>query len=650
MKYLFLTILMSIFSVLAFSENILVTNSEDSGTGSLREAIDNSESGDTISLACGLLSISLESGSLIINNKNLTILGCHTVLSRKGDVFRILEISGNEEMTVVFKEFAFSNGKTETIDENGILSGEPGGGIYISNPEATLILEECDVFDNETGEGDQTGNGGNGAGIFINGGTLEMHSCNIYGNRTGNGFVNKKTNDGGNGGNGGGIAVENGTLYISNSTINNNNTGTGKKTTLNGSKGEGHGGFGGAIWLKESVANIENTTFYENSTGGSDSVFAGSGGAIYAGTNSETNIINCTFTRNSTGLTEIEITSSGGAIFNEQQSTMTMKNSIVSGNFLGNSTSEEATDIFGEVVSNGNNLLGKTEGCIGIENNENNDKAGTISEPLDANLLPLTNNGSLTKTCPLSPESPAINAGDPDNVPNTDQRGYPREDVVDIGAFEFGVSPIITSVLAISQDGNYFAGEQVIIAVVFDEPVWVIGSFEIFLETGTQDRRATYYAGSGNDTIKFLYNVMQDDVSSDLDVKSSLSFEICHSCLIQNFDLFYAVLVLPEPGSENSLSMNSNIVIGNPDAINSISKEQVNIYPNPVTNILNISIPNLKSNNKIEIFDYTGKLIINKNNYDNNNFVYDMSNYPSGIYFVKITENRNFKTYKFVIK
>src|SRR4029077_14321640 len=50
-------------------------------------------------------------------------------------------------------------------------------------------------------------------------------------------------------------------------------------------------------------------------------------------------------------------------------------------------------------------------------------------------------NGGPTKTCSIDSNSPAVNAGNDVNAPVTDQRGYLRAGVSDIGAFEFGGTP-----------------------------------------------------------------------------------------------------------------------------------------------------------------------------------------------------------------
>jgi hypothetical protein len=64
---------------------------------------------------------------------------------------------------------------------------------------------------------------------------------------------------------------------------------------------------------------------------------------------------------------------------------------------------------------------------------------GPGDQPLtDALLGPLADNGGPTETLALLAGSPAINGGDDAACPFTDQRGFGRVDVCDIGAFEFG--------------------------------------------------------------------------------------------------------------------------------------------------------------------------------------------------------------------
>ena len=52
----------------------------------------------------------------------------------------------------------------------------------------------------------------------------------------------------------------------------------------------------------------------------------------------------------------------------------------------------------------------------------------------------MQNNGGPTDTIALLPDSLAINAGDPVNPPERDQRDYDRINAPDIGAFELGAT------------------------------------------------------------------------------------------------------------------------------------------------------------------------------------------------------------------
>ena len=73
----------------------------------------------------------------------------------------------------------------------------------------------------------------------------------------------------------------------------------------------------------------------------------------------------------------------------------------------------------------------------------------------------------------------------------------------------------------------------------------------------------------------------------------------------------------------------------------------VSIYPNPVSNLLNVNISLNKSENvKVEIFDYTGKIIYTKKviiNNGTNNYKLNVKDLNNGVYLVKITsQNLNY--------
>ena len=66
--------------------------------------------------------------------------------------------------------------------------------------------------------------------------------------------------------------------------------------------------------------------------------------------------------------------------------------------------------------------------------------------------------------------------------------------------------------------------------------------------------------------------------------------------------------------------------------------------PNPVKNVLNIQ--NQTNISTIQIFDLSGKLILELNNQNSKSLNIDMTKYKSGTYLVKINDNKAFKIIK----
>ncbi|MEG1555881.1 MAG: T9SS type A sorting domain-containing protein, partial [Bacteroidales bacterium] len=75
--------------------------------------------------------------------------------------------------------------------------------------------------------------------------------------------------------------------------------------------------------------------------------------------------------------------------------------------------------------------------------------------------------------------------------------------------------------------------------------------------------------------------------------------------------------------------------------------ETISIYPNPTTDDITIKAKSLNMNN-IQVYDIFGKLII-ETKINQNQAVIHLTDYPSGIYLIKITDqNNNIKTLKAV--
>ncbi|WP_193771515.1 DUF4347 domain-containing protein [Candidatus Magnetaquicoccus inordinatus] len=122
------------------------------------------------------------------------------------------------------------------------------------------------------------------------------------------------------------------------------------------------------------------------------------------------------------------------------------------------------------------------------------------------------------------------------------------------------LAPSVSSVSASSADGSYKAGDTINVTVTFTEAITVTGTPYLTLETGTNDRNATYSSGSGSTTLTFAYSVQAGDSTTDLDYVATTSLN-ANGGTLQNGSAVDAVLTLATPGAANSLSNNKAIII-----------------------------------------------------------------------------------------
>src|SRR5947208_3783986 len=202
---------------IAGGANIIpVTNTNDSGPGSLRQALAVANDGDTID-ATGISGvINLTSGELLvetsvtINGPGADLLAVDGNMISRG--FRI-PVSGK---TIAISGFTIRNGH----------AGNAGGGIDNENND-TLMITSCTVSGNTAGLG----------GGMFNGGPLTIGSITVSGNSAANGggiynsgggtaTITNSTFSGNTAGSGGGI-FNIGTFTITNSTLSNNSASLG---------------------------------------------------------------------------------------------------------------------------------------------------------------------------------------------------------------------------------------------------------------------------------------------------------------------------------------------------------------------------------------------------------------------------------------
>lgn len=239
----------SLFCAIAISAHattITVINTNDSGPGSLRQALAVVNDGDTIDFDPSLKgqTVTLTTAELVIS-KNMTINGLGADLlavsrAPNAPAFRIFHLLSAH--TVVIQSLTISNG----------LAAQFGFGGGILNEGSTLSVINCAVSGNST---DSTG-GGISDG-FMTGGTLMIESSTLSGNYAGD--------------YGGGIE-NSGTLTINNST-------------LSGNTGEfAGGGIYNQSGLQSASLTVSNSTFAGNVTqlhgGGIYNTRTGAGAAV----------------------------------------------------------------------------------------------------------------------------------------------------------------------------------------------------------------------------------------------------------------------------------------------------------------------------------------------------------------------------------
>ena len=149
---------------------ITVANTNDEGPGSLRQAIEDAGSGETIVVPAGTYTLANE----LSINKSLTISGNSAVdtIIRAGAPNRVVYVTGvGHDVTIAGVTVRDGSGVTD------------GAGIY--NNEANLSLREVVIADNHAsadGEPGQFGGIANGGGIRSIGGSLRIVDSTIRGN------------------------------------------------------------------------------------------------------------------------------------------------------------------------------------------------------------------------------------------------------------------------------------------------------------------------------------------------------------------------------------------------------------------------------------------------------------------------------------
>jgi CSLREA domain-containing protein len=238
----------------------IVTNSNDGGAGSLRDAIINACPGGAIGFniptsdpgydsSTGVFTVTLTSADLTIDRIMEIIGPAGSLLTIKRSTaggtpnFRIFTIGA---VAVTMSNLTITNGRTPDGVGPTFVGGSGGG--LLNN--GLLSMTNVTLSGNNTGSGSVAGGSGGGIANF---GNLFLTDSSVSGNQTGNG---------GSAGSGGGI-FNSGTITLTNTSVSANHVGSGSSS----------GGKGGGIY-STGVFTLTNSKIYGNQA-------VNGGGGIY---------------------------------------------------------------------------------------------------------------------------------------------------------------------------------------------------------------------------------------------------------------------------------------------------------------------------------------------------------------------------------
>jgi hypothetical protein len=401
-----LTLLMTLlYASAAWADTFTVTNLNDSGTGSLREAVNDAEAragADEIVIADGV------SGTITLRSMLPSANNCvfdELVIDGGGAV----TLSGNNAVPILalcfgpitLRNLTFVDGLRPAVDSPsfGCSGAITNGGVL------KVINSTFSSNGSVGGDSDQVFLGGGICNVGLSDTTLEVINSTFSGNSASLG---------------GGIYNDCGTVSVSGSTFSGNsanNFGSGG-AILNGGCDEGQA---------NGFLTITNSTFSGNSADAFGGAIHSSGGSVMPVT---MQVNNSTFSGNSTP--------EGAAISVFFGSGQILRNTIVTDSTSG----DNCFSFFGPAspITDGGYNVEDTDTCGFTQ--------GTGSLPNTDPLLDpagLADNGGPTQTIALLPNSPAVDLVGQEACPppEIDQRGVerPQGEACDAGAFELVQGP-----------------------------------------------------------------------------------------------------------------------------------------------------------------------------------------------------------------
>ena len=397
-----------------------VTNTNDSGTGSLRAEINlaNAQGGSTVDFQSGLSgTIMLTTGVLpVTQSVNIAGPGAGTITvsgnnNGSNPVFDIAPSSGTPDVTIsgltITGGDATTNGggilaagslrsltlTGDTITGNQVTLGPTsaggGGGVYLNGPAlivtnstidgntvtltgsasngsggggiysngGAVTISGSDVSHNTVDQASSSGDNG-GGGIYANGGAVALNASTVLSNSS------HITSDTGGDNGGGGVHSESGGVALSSSTVNGNSFTLGSST---GGDNGGGGIFANGDQVTVAFSSVDgNTLTLQNETGGDD------GGAGIASQGGDIGVAFSSISNNTGTISDSQGDDGGGAILDEG-GTNVFLTSTLSGNSM--TISGAGTDNGGGAIySFGDSLISN----LTIAGNDTNAPGGAL--------------------------------------------------------------------------------------------------------------------------------------------------------------------------------------------------------------------------------------------------------------------------------
>ncbi len=526
-----------------------VTNLNDSGAGSLRQAIadaNGAAGADVVTFQAALTgTITLTTGQLYITDSlDIQGPGAAALTVSGNNASRVFYLySNSQELDVRIAGLTITGGN-ETIGagivnfdedltlENVIITGNAasgdGGGLWADGFNMNLTIRNTTISGNTAGS--------DGGGIYVEdtGGPLLIENSVISGNEaTGGGggiYFYDPDND---------VTIRNTTIsgntaYIGGGTYlysHDSGVHTIEGSTISGNQAQAGGGL--ALYSPDHGLAITNTTISGNQA------LAGPGGGIYLYNlyNGSLNFV--TIANNSAG-------DEGGGVF-VTSSSLPVTNSIIADN-----TAQTNNDL-GNGIAGGFDLaysLVETPGTASITDNGGN----LLST--DPQLGALANNGGPTETQRPGLTSPVINAADPAFVPPPadDQRG---EDRVVAGRADMGALEINGGTIQFNPQAYAVAetGGSVNLTVVRD-----VGPDPASISYTTVAGTATPGAGNDYTTTAGTLTFVAGDLSETINVP------ILNDNVAEPAEAFTATLSSPSAGATLGAATPATVTINDDPA------------------------------------------------------------------------------------